>query len=360
MVADPKGRFTDLWIAEIAQSDLPPAVRHVGRAMAFHADWQTGDNVWPSAQRIADETGYSRRRVLDHRRALVAAGFAVEVSKGGSPVAGRRENSKFRLVIPTVTSDPVSPVLVTPATPTGDVVSPYRSKNGSSSSTDSAPGTRPPMAAVGSNGASPAKAGDEDDRPSAGGLSDRWLTAAEIRSARASLIHSGGDVQDDLVALLRRPDGLPAFLPAPQLGDAPLPDDILEPFGIAESDDAGWYEAVMAWWGETGKDKPCSGCDDYFDPYGQVDKFLSYYQGQTSKRWGYVYEAWIGKGHDRWSDEHADHRRQAKAKLEALPDGEFLEVDYQVARESGRLRCLFCDGPCDHVAKAKAAGVEGR
>ena len=99
--------------------------------------------------------------------------------------------------------------------------------------------------------------------------------------------------------------------------------------GNREIDDAGWYEAVMAWWKDTGKDEPCPGCDDYFEPFDQLDKFLSYYKGQTSKRWGYVWEAWISKGYEKWSAEHAEHRSRAKAKLDALPNGEFLEADYR-------------------------------
>ena len=203
MSASGKGNgpvFVVQWRKALYDSGLPATVRSVGFVMSDYADTRTGKNAFPSAQRLAHDTGLSQRRVYDYRLALVAAGFAVEVSKGGSVRGGRRSNSRFELTMPTsdsagTTRDPESPVTnttpdcespvpVTVSHMTPDCESPYRSKTGSSPSSDSAPGTRPPVAA--GSVASPATADEDEDRPSAGKTkaADRWLTADEIRSAR--------------------------------------------------------------------------------------------------------------------------------------------------------------------------------
>ena len=102
--------FIVRWRGSLRNSGLRPNVRLVGYLMSDYADTHTGRNVCPSVDRIAAETGLSRRHIAAYRQELVAAGLAVVVRRGGSPKGGNRQNSVFALTIPAATRDAESPV----------------------------------------------------------------------------------------------------------------------------------------------------------------------------------------------------------------------------------------------------------
>ena len=340
--------FIVLWRKALLRSGLPPAVRHVGHVLAEYADTASGRNAFPGAQTIAEDTGISRRRVLDHRQALVRAGFAVEEVKGGSLKNGQRQSSRFRLTIPTsdkvspvlvnsghqspdTTSDKVSPVLVTKRTPTSDKVSPvlvtrcHPTGPGPDHLPLRAPGaSRPPLASAGSDGA---KADEDEDRPLAEKQSD-----------------NGADDDVPFRVFVKGEPPLPKCL-APTPDKRPLPDELID--GL----DA-WAEDFIWDWAEEVHEKR-GGCKEV-DWSKTVRDFIAYYSAdpEGSKNWIYVWRRWA----ERAAAKAGQATRKPKTELKAQTDESSNDGD-SLASYPKRIECDDCADDAYVIGERLGIGI---
>ncbi len=89
-----------IWRTAIGGSTLTPTARHAALALSLYMN-DKGGSAFPGGTRLARDTGYSIRTIRKALGELVAAGWLVEVSRGGSPAGGERKATEYRATVPT-------------------------------------------------------------------------------------------------------------------------------------------------------------------------------------------------------------------------------------------------------------------
>lgn len=85
------------WRSALAESDLPPTLRHVGLTLSLHMN-ERGGSAFPSHTTLARETGLHRATVIKALGDLEARGY-VEREPGG----GRGHTTTYRATVPAET-----------------------------------------------------------------------------------------------------------------------------------------------------------------------------------------------------------------------------------------------------------------
>jgi hypothetical protein len=92
------------WRTALRESELRPALKHLGLAMSLYVD-QNAPNCYASAATLARDTSMNVGAVHRLRGELTELGWLECLRKGGSKRGEKRETSSFKLTTPRVQDD---------------------------------------------------------------------------------------------------------------------------------------------------------------------------------------------------------------------------------------------------------------